>query len=74
MTINTGAVNFLLTEAQVSERWRISVKTLRNKRVSGGGPAFVKLGRSVRYRLEDVVDFERAGLRFSTSEAGGSVR
>ena len=43
-----------LTEAQLAERWQISVRTLQAARVKGSGVPFVRIGRSVRYRLEDV--------------------
>lgn len=60
----------LLNEKVLAARWGISVKTLQNKRVQGDGIPFLKLGRSVRYQLKDVVEFERASLRLSTSEGG----
>ncbi|MFZ7127805.1 MAG: helix-turn-helix transcriptional regulator [Desulfobacterales bacterium] len=34
-----------------------SVQTLRNRRTKREAPAYLKLGRSVRYRLEDLEDF-----------------
>jgi hypothetical protein len=57
-----------LTEKQLAERHQRSVKTLRNARVYGGYVPFVKIGRSVRYRLSDVIAFEQAGMRRSTSD------
>jgi hypothetical protein len=59
------------TEKELAERHRRSVKTLRNERLSGRGVPFVKIGRNVRYRLDDVERFERENLRRSTSDAGG---
>jgi predicted DNA-binding transcriptional regulator AlpA len=35
-------------------RTGLSVATLEKKRVYGNGPAFLKLGRSVRYRVADL--------------------
>ncbi len=61
----------LLTELQVAERQGRAVKTLQNQRVSGDGIPFVKLGRSVRYRLSDVKAWEAARVRTSTSDTGG---
>lgn len=58
----------LLTEQQLAERWSVSIKTLQNRRVLGGFVPFVKLSRSVRYRLSDVVEWENSRLRSSTSE------
>jgi len=52
----------LLTERELAERWQISVKTLYRWRVQGTGPAYVRLQETpaapVRYRLEDVEQFE----------------
>ena len=58
----------LLDEHALACRWSISVKTLQNRRVAGGFIPFVKISRSVRYRLSDVIAWEEANLRKSTSE------
>lgn len=58
----------LLTEHDLARRQNRSVKTIRNQRVLGVGVPFIKIGRLVRYRLQDVVASEYAGLRKSTSE------
>jgi hypothetical protein len=60
-----------LTEQQLAERQQRSVKTLRNQRVTGGGVPFCRFGRSVRYRLSDVIAWEAARVVESTSEAKG---
>lgn len=44
----------LMTERQVSERYDIPVGTLRQMRVHGGGPTFIKIGRRVYYHASDV--------------------
>lgn len=64
--------DILLTEAEVARRQSRSIKTLQNQRVSGGGIPFLKLGRSVRYRLSDVIAWEEAGRCYSTSSGGRS--
>ena len=46
----------------------ISVRTLERFRVAGTGPRYVRLGRLVRYRQQDLVDFVDRNLRRSTSE------
>lgn len=61
----------LLTEIQVAERQGRAVKTLRNQRVTGDGIPFLKLGRTVRYRLSDVIAWEEARICGSTSDKGG---
>lgn len=60
----------LLTEHEVARRQGRSVRTLQNQRVLGGGIPYLKLGRSVRYRLSDVSAWEEARRYSSTSEEG----
>lgn len=58
----------MLNEKQLAARWNISVRTLQAARVKGGGVPFIRIGRAVRYRLEDVLAYEEAQRRTSTSE------
>jgi hypothetical protein len=44
----------LLDEHQVAELLNRPVKTLRHNRSTGKGPLYLKLGRTVRYRPEDI--------------------
>jgi excisionase family DNA binding protein len=44
--------------------------TLEAWRVRGEGPVFLKLGKAVRYRKEDIDAFLEANLRKSTSDPG----
>ena len=60
----------LLDDVQLAERWGTSPKTLRNQRVSGSVVPFIRIGRLVRYRLSDVLAYEAAQTRRSTSERG----
>ena len=46
-----------LTEKQVAEVTGIALSTLRNDRSRKTGIPYSKLGRSVRYKLQDVLDF-----------------
>jgi len=52
----------LLTTAQLSSRWRgvVKAQTLENWRSAKRGPTYIKVGRSVLYRLSDVLDYERS--------------
>ena len=45
-----------------------SVSTLQKKRVAGDGPPYVKLGRSVRYRPEDLEAYVVERTISSTSQ------
>ena len=44
-------------EKRVAEVTGLAVQTLRNWRFQGTGPAYSKVGRAVRYRLDDVIRF-----------------
>ncbi|AWU95191.1 DNA-binding protein [Azospirillum ramasamyi] len=57
-----------LTESQLARRWAVTEKKLQADRLKGVGCPFVKIGRAVRYRLEDILAYEAARLRTSTSE------
>jgi hypothetical protein len=51
----------------------LSVATLRAWRLKGCGPAYLKFGRAVRYRVSDVEAFIEA-CAVETAQAGGSPR
>jgi predicted site-specific integrase-resolvase len=57
-----------LNQIDLAVRWNISHRTLERWRRTGYGPAFIKMGGRVVYRLEDVEAFEAAQLRKSDSE------
>ncbi len=63
----------LLTEQQLAAVLHVKVKSLQAWRSRGGGPPFVKLGRCVRYRLEDLEAFLTASRRASTSDQGNGA-
>jgi len=48
----------------------VSLQRLANIRLEGGGPPFVKIGRSVFYRTEDLTEWLAANRRKSTSDRG----
>ena len=60
----------LLDEQKVADRLGLSVKTLRRWRWAGRPPAFVKIGRSVRYDPAVIEGLIAAGRRVSTSDPG----
>jgi predicted DNA-binding transcriptional regulator AlpA len=51
----------LMTDREVAKMLKRSPGTLRNDRMRGRGPKFVKLGRQIRYRLEDVMAYIESG-------------
>lgn len=67
--LKTKAGNSLLTTAEAANYLRIEKRTLENWRVSGRGPAFVRLGGAVRYRMAQLEKFIAQNERFSTAKA-----
>ncbi len=51
-----------LTDVEVANRLGVSRFTVRSWRLKGVGPRFLKMGRAVRYRPQDVDDYERQAL------------
>lgn len=58
----------LLNEREAAAHLGVSIRTLQDKRLRGGGPRFVKIFRSVKYRRADLDAFVEANLRNHTSE------
>ena len=56
-----------LHQAELARRWNISPRTLERRRWLGQGPAYLKIGGRVVYRVEDVEAFEAAQLRNSSA-------
>ena len=69
-----GSCGLLWTEDEAAAFLHLSQRTLQAWRVRGCGPKFRKLGRSVRYRLEDVQAFVNENVHQSTSEKGYRVK
>jgi predicted DNA-binding transcriptional regulator AlpA len=63
-----------LNENQAAEFLGVSVRTLQAWRVRGGGPRYVKSGRSVRYQRRELVAFQQSHTVSSTTEAGALQR
>ncbi|MEV6304992.1 DNA-binding protein [Actinoplanes sp. NPDC051861] len=52
------ATTIHLSAPDLALRWRVTVGHLANERSAGRGPAYLKLGGRVVYRLADVEDYE----------------
>ena len=48
-------VDALLTEAEAADFLKLSVRTLQAWRLRVAGPAFVRVGRAIRYRRRDLI-------------------
>lgn len=60
----------LLFGAEAAYLAGLSVRTFESLRLKGGGAPYVKLGRAVRYRRDDVLAWAASKLRRSTSDTG----
>jgi excisionase family DNA binding protein len=60
----------LLTQSELAERLGTSERFLEVRRVTGGGPPYVKVGRAVRYRPSAVDAWIQQRERTSTSDSG----
>ena len=56
-----------LTETELADRWRVSVRTLQNWRWMGRGPRYLKIGARVLYPLEEVEAYEAGRLHACTN-------
>jgi len=57
----------IMTVQQAAIYLGLAVSTLNKWRCHGGGPAFVKMGRAVRYRVTDLDTYINASILKSTS-------
>jgi hypothetical protein len=57
----------LLNESSVAKQLHCEVKTLQAWRCRGGGPAFVRVGRLIRYAQDDVLAYIASRRCSSTS-------
>lgn len=55
--MNIDSIPKLLDEHEAAKVQKKSVQTLRNERHLRRGCPYLKLGRSVRYRLDDLLDY-----------------
>jgi Helix-turn-helix domain len=55
MAIRDTDYDLLLTEVQAADYLKLSMRTLQAWRVKGTGPQFVRAGRAIRYRRQDLL-------------------
>jgi excisionase family DNA binding protein len=64
----------LLDQREAARLLRLSERTLERLRLIGGGPCFVKCGRSVRYRQSDLERWIDQRVVANTSQEVSHVR
>ena len=62
-----------LTTVEASQLLRLSSSTLAKLRVYGGGPVYLKPGRKVLYRRDDLIAWLAGKQRRSTSQGPADV-
>ncbi|WP_277959355.1 helix-turn-helix transcriptional regulator [Frigoribacterium faeni] len=65
---STAVLDSLITPATLANRLGLTERTLSEKRITGTGPAFVRIGKSVRYRPESIDAWLLAQEYSSTSQ------
>ncbi|WP_026941512.1 helix-turn-helix transcriptional regulator [Hellea balneolensis] len=71
MTSTEQNPNQLMTEKEAASLICYTPRALQNWRLRGGGPKYVKIGRSVRYQRSDVLEFIEERKRLHTSQTFG---
>jgi len=64
----SNGITLPLGETDAAKVLGLAVATLQKYRVTGGGPAFMKLGRAVRYDPRDLEEWKAQRRVRSTSE------
>lgn len=57
VTLKNLEANQVVQEDSASSLLGLSKFTLRNMRFMRKGPAYIKMGRAVRYRVADLIDY-----------------
>lgn len=58
----------LVTTQEAAQDLRVSISFLAKARMNGTGPAFIRLGRAIRYSQDALDAFKAAQTRSSTSD------
>ena len=58
----------LLTPKEAATRMKVSLSWLAKARMRGDGPPYIRIGRSIRYRDTDLLQWMKSRQRLSTSE------
>jgi hypothetical protein len=64
----TAPAIVLLTPKEAAAVLKVSLSWLAKARMRGDGPPYTRIGRSIRYRQEDLVEWTKGRRRLSTSE------
>ena len=62
----------VISNSEAAQHLGLSESTLNKLRLTGGGPTYIKLGRRVLYKTQDLEDWLGRHRRSSTSDHGSS--
>jgi predicted DNA-binding transcriptional regulator AlpA len=68
------SIDRLLTPREAAKVLGVSESWLAKARMRGDGPPFVKIGRSIRYKISGLNEYVRNRTRRSTTDAGSPGR
>lgn len=68
--MDNNAAKRWLSRRELADRLGLPVKTLARWASNGTGPPYARMGRHVRYRISDVIDWETA--RVDDNLGGGA--
>ena len=76
MTASISSVesNALLTEVAAARILKLSIRTLQAWRCRGIGPDFIRVGRAIRYRHSDLMDWLKHNTVSPASTVAGSPK
>jgi excisionase family DNA binding protein len=63
-----------LSAKELAERWKLGYSTLARWRQNGTGPAYMKFGKTIRYRREDVIEYEQRVSQLPITAATGNAK
>jgi len=64
-------IQSLWTQQQLASYLSKSTAWCERARWEGSGPRYIKLGRNVRYRYDDVIEWVNSNVKQSTNESVG---
>lgn len=64
--MHKDAIESLLRENEVAKILNLSAVKIRLLRRFGGGPEFIRIGKAVRYRMDDIRRFIDSATAFET--------
>lgn len=67
MSKNNKHMGGYLTPKSLAQRWSIKPETLQRWRVANMGPRYIKIGGSVKYKIGDVIKYEKTRTFYGTS-------